>query len=48
MAERLHAMGQNNYRNGFRLTLQPQMLELPMRWRKHADDLCELDERLVP
>jgi protein gp37 len=34
MAERLQAMGQPNYRNGFRLTLQPQMLELPLRWRK--------------
>jgi protein gp37 len=27
-------MGQPNYRNGFELTLQPQMLELPLRWRK--------------
>jgi len=34
MAERLHAMGQANYRNGFRLTLQPHMLELPLRWKK--------------
>jgi protein gp37 len=34
MAERLHAMGQPNYRNGFRLTVQPHMLELPLRWRK--------------
>ena len=34
MAERLEAMGQGNYRNGFKLTLQPQMLELPLRWRK--------------
>lgn len=34
MAERLQAMGQENYRNGFRLTLQPQMLELPLRWKK--------------
>jgi protein gp37 len=34
MATRLHAMGQPNYRNGFALTLQPQMLELPLRWRK--------------
>ena len=33
MAERLQAMGQPNYRNGFNLTLQPQMLELPLRWR---------------
>jgi protein gp37 len=34
MAERLEAMGQANYRNGFRLTLQPHMLELPLRWKK--------------
>jgi protein gp37 len=34
MAERLQAMGQANYRNGFRLTLQPHMLELPLRWKK--------------
>jgi len=34
LAERLQAMGQRNYRNGFRLTLQPQMLDLPLSWRK--------------
>jgi protein gp37 len=34
MAKRLQAMGQPNYRDGFRLTLQPQMLELPLTWRK--------------
>lgn len=34
MAERLQSMGQPNYRNGFALTLQPHMLELPLRWRK--------------
>ena len=34
MALRLQAMGQRNYRNGFRLTLQPDMLELPLTWRK--------------
>jgi protein gp37 len=27
-------MGQANYRNGFKLTLQPQMLELPLKWKK--------------
>ena len=32
MANRLKAMGQRNYVNGFRLTLQPQMLELPLQW----------------
>lgn len=34
MAKRLHAMGQRNYARGFELTLQPQMLELPLRWKK--------------
>lgn len=27
-------MGQPNYVNGFNLTLQPQALELPLRWKK--------------
>lgn len=30
---RLQAMGQRNYINGFKLTLQENMLELPLRWR---------------
>ena len=34
MANRLKAMGQPNYRNGFTLTLQPQTLEVPLRWKK--------------
>jgi protein gp37 len=34
MAKRLAGMGQPNYRNGFRLTLQPQMLEVPLKWRE--------------
>ncbi len=34
MAERLQLMGQKNYVNGFDLTLQPQALELPLRWKK--------------
>src|SRR3954470_11215151 len=34
MSKRLAAMGQKNYRNGFELTLQPHMLEVPLRWRK--------------
>ena len=33
LAKRLKAMGQPNYRNGFNVTLQPQMLELPLRWK---------------
>jgi protein gp37 len=34
LAVRLRAMGQANYRNGFELTLQPHMLELPLRWKR--------------
>ena len=34
LSKRLKAMGQANYRNGFTLTLQPQMLELPLKWKK--------------
>ena len=34
MAERLQAMGQRNYANGFALTLQPHALELPLGWKK--------------
>jgi len=34
MARRLDAMGQPNYRNGFRVTLQPHMLERPLAWRR--------------
>lgn len=34
MALRLQAMGQPNYRNGFRLTLHEHMLELPLSWKQ--------------
>ena len=34
MAERLQLMGQSNYVNGFELTIQPHMLEIPLRWKK--------------
>lgn len=33
LARRLKAMGQHNYREGFTLTLQPHMLELPLHWK---------------
>lgn len=33
LAHRLRLMGQANYRNGFTLTMQPQMLNLPLRWK---------------
>jgi protein gp37 len=34
MAKRLHAMGQVNYRNGFKLTLHERSLELPLHWKQ--------------
>ncbi len=34
MAKRLKAMGQKNYANEFELTLQPHMVELPLKWRQ--------------
>ncbi len=34
MAKRLKAMGVHNYRNGFKVTLQPQVLDAPFSWKK--------------
>ena len=34
MAKRLKAARNPNYRNGFELTLQPQMLTRPLEWKK--------------
>jgi protein gp37 len=52
MAKRLQAMGQPNYRDGFALTLQPQMLELPLRWRRprtvFVNSMSDLFHRDVP
>lgn len=52
MAERLQAMGQPNYRNGFRVTLHPHMLELPLRWRRprtiFVNSTSDLFHRDVP
>ncbi len=33
MAMRLKKMGQNNYANGFELTLHPHVLQLPLKWK---------------
>ena len=52
MAYRLQAMGQENYRNGFKLTLQPRMLELPLKWRKaqtiFVNSMSDLFHKDVP
>jgi protein gp37 len=34
MAKRLQAMGVPQYRNGFKLTTQPEMLDVPRRWKR--------------
>lgn len=34
MARRLKAMGQEKYKNGFQLTLHPEVLNEPYKWRK--------------
>ena len=34
MARRLQAMGMPKYRHGFAVTLHPELLDLPLRWRK--------------
>lgn len=34
MAKRLAAMGSDRYRNGFRVTLHPDLLDVPRRWRQ--------------
>jgi len=34
MAKRLKAMGQPRYKNGFRVTLHPEALDEPYRWKK--------------
>ena len=52
LAKRLQAMGQANYANGFRLTLQPHMLEVPLRWRKprtvFVNSMSDLFHKDVP
>ncbi len=34
MANRLKAMGQSNYKNGFKLTLHEHILNYPLQWKK--------------
>ena len=52
MAKRLKAMGQENYQNGFKLTLQPHMLEKPLEWKKPSlifvNSMSDLFHKDVP
>ncbi|MDA8161627.1 MAG: phage Gp37/Gp68 family protein [Desulfobacteraceae bacterium] len=52
MSFRLQAMGQNNYANGFQLTLHPHMLKYPGQWKKPSmvfvNSMSDLFHRDVP
>ena len=52
MAKRLKAMGQIRYRNGFQVTLQPDALEAPLRWRRprmiFVNSMSDLFHKDVP
>jgi protein gp37 len=52
LSMRLQAMGQPNYANAFRLTLQPQMLNVPTRWKTpqiiFVNSMSDLFHKEVP
>ena len=52
MALRLKAMGQQKYSNGFKLTLHPDTLELPLKWKKpqriFVNSMSDLFHNSVP
>jgi protein gp37 len=52
MALRLQAMGMPAYRNGFKVTCHPDILELPLRWRKpqlvFVNSMSDLFHEKVP
>ncbi len=52
MAERLQAMGQPNYRNGFQLSVHPRMVDLPLSWKRpqtiFVNSMSDLFHKDVP
>lgn len=52
MAYRLQAMGQPNYKNGFKLTLHEEALEIPLHWKKpkmiFVNSMSDLFHKDVP
>ena len=52
MAFRLKAMGQPNYVNGFKLTIHPHVLMLPLKWKKpqtiFVNSMSDLFHRDIP
>jgi protein gp37 len=52
MAQRLQAMRQPRYRNGFEVTLQPDVVDAPLQWKKprviFVNSMSDLFHRNVP
>ena len=52
MAKRLCAMGQERYRNAFKLTLQPDVVQMPLRWKRprmiFVNSMSDLFHKDVP
>jgi len=52
MARRLKAMGQPNYRNGFKVTCHQHILDMPLRWKKpqmiFVNSMSDLFHKQVP
>ncbi len=52
LALRLKAIGQPNYRNGFKVTCHPQTLQVPLEWKKartiFVNSMSDLFHREVP
>jgi protein gp37 len=52
LAARLQAMGNHRYSNGFAVTLHPDLLELPLRWRQprqiFVNSMSDLFHEAVP
>jgi protein gp37 len=52
MTRRLQAIGQEKYRNGFILTMHPEMLQLPYQWKKpkviFVNSMSDLFHERVP
>lgn len=52
IAERLQRDGVKGYENGFKLTLLPERLDIPLHWRKprliFVDSMCDLFHEDVP
>ena len=52
MAKRLNAMGSDNYKNGFKLSLHEHVLELPLTWKKpqtiFVNSMSDLFHKNVP